>query len=330
MSTVPRSCKSKTTTACQVKVNWNKVNKSDYRHAVYDNTKPISDISTQDELQIKTEGLIHSLKVAANSCVNGNRKSKVSKKGLKIWTPAIAKAVADSKAAHREWKEAGSPSNPKDPTSTNRKVAKARMRSAIRSYARDLRVEKYNRIAIERSEDTKLFFNLINQQRGGHRGSTDELHMNGKTFNTPEQIAEAFGFYFRGLANPDNNPAFSQQYKTDAECCRAWISDICSTDDDTVDPITTEEMHDVIQSLSNGKAADSHGLSAEHLKFGGEIIVDHLTNIVNFIFNNGIIPDMLKSGIVTPVLKKGKEPSSPTNYGGITVTSIIMKVIEKA
>ena len=107
--------------------------------------------------------------------------------------------------------------------------------------------------------------------------------MSGKIFNTPEQIAEAFGLYFRGLADPENNPVFSQQYKTDAECCRAWISDICSSDDDTIDPISTEEMHDIIQSLSNGKAADSHGLSAEHRKFGGEIIVDHLTSIVNFI-----------------------------------------------
>ena len=69
-------------------------------------------------------------------------------KGLKIWTPTVAKAVAESKVVHREWKEAGSPSNPKDLTSTNRKVAKARMRSAIRSYARDLRVESITELLL--------------------------------------------------------------------------------------------------------------------------------------------------------------------------------------
>ena len=100
--------------------------------------------------------------------------------------------------------------------------------------------------------------------------------------------------------------------------------------ENSVNPITSDEMHGIIRSLSNKKAADLHELTAEHLKHGGVVVADHLRNIANFVIQNGHVPDILKSGIVTPVLKKGKDPSKPTNYRGITVTSVILKVIEKA
>ena len=48
-----------------------------------------------------------------------------------------------------------------------------------------------------------------------------------------------------------------------------------------------------------------------------------------FILSTGYIPAMLLEGLLTPVPKKDKQRSLPTNYRGLTVLSILGKVLEK-
>ena len=312
------------------RVKWEKVNKDDYSNAVYDNIIPSCDITSDEVLHFSVHELIRSLKEASHLYSNGSRKSKASKNGLKIWTPEISKAISVSKKAHWEWKQAGSPSDPHDQSSINRKSAKANLRSTIRSHTRNQRVEQYNKTAAAKSDDSKLFFKLISQQRGKNHDVTDELIVDDKVLGTPQQISEAFSEHFHNLANPDRSTEFSQSYKDDAVFNRMLIDDICSASEDNIEYITHDEMYGIIDSLSNGKAADVHELTAEHLKYGGPVVIEYLVNIVNYIFKTGNIPDIIKMGILTPVLKKGKDPTKTANYRGITVTSIIMKVVEKA
>ena len=50
--------------------------------------------------------------------------------------------------------------------------------------------------------------------------------------------------------------------------------------------------------------------------------------LINTIFSKLDIPSSLKSGLLTPVLKKGKDPTTPGNYRGITVTRSFSKILE--
>ncbi|CAC5421652.1 unnamed protein product [Mytilus coruscus] len=83
-----------------------------------------------------------------------------------------------------------------------------------------------------------------------------------------------------------------------------------------------------IDILHSGKATDELGLAAEHFKNSPTTVTHFLTNCFNNIFNNHHIPDIFKSGIVTPVLKKGKNPMLMDNYRGIAVTPVISKLFE--
>ena len=51
-------------------------------------------------------------------------------------------------------------------------------------------------------------------------------------------------------------------------------------------------------------------------------LVTFLTDTFNILLESRKIPDMFKSGVVTPVLKKPKDPTNLDNYRGITVTPI--------
>ena len=68
------------------------------------------------------------------------------------------------------------------------------------------------------------------------------------------------------------------------------------------------------------------GLTAEHIKFGGDVLADCLTSVVNEILSSGKIPSVFKQGVITPVYKKqGKPVNDPNSYRRITITSLIGK-----
>jgi hypothetical protein len=62
----------------------------------------------------------------------------------------------------------------------------------------------------------------------------------------------------------------------------------------------------------------------EHFKYDGESIVPSIVNLFNKIIQSGKITKVFKTGILTPIHKKGKDPTLTTNYRGITVTILNM------
>ena len=93
-------------------------------------------------------------------------------------------------------------------------------------------------------------------------------------------------------------------------------------------PISKKEALSAVKSLNKGKSADNYNISAEHLSYGADIIVPVLTELLNKMLQFGIVPDSLKLGLVTPVIKRKGSNLEAKNYCGITVTPILLKVLE--
>ena len=71
-------------------------------------------------------------------------------------------------------------------------------------------------------------------------------------------------------------------------------------------------------------------MSSEHLKYGGPAICVWLKKVFNAIADLEVIPPSLNHGLITPIPKgKGHDPTNPSSYRGITLTSIIAKCLEK-
>ena len=84
-----------------------------------------------------------------------------------------------------------------------------------------------------------------------------------------------------------------------------------------------------LDELKMRKACGADGLLAEHLKFGGQPLHTWLLKIFNCIVELEAIPDMFKCGSITPVYKGGRKDTLDKNsYRGITVTSVLAKVLE--
>ena len=100
--------------------------------------------------------------------------------------------------------------------------------------------------------------------------------------------------------------------------------------DELVDRLlsTPTEISKLVATLKKKKAEDIDNLTAEHLQYGGSTISDYLASTINNIFYTKYVPDSIKKELLMAVPKKDKDLLNPSNYRGITVISIICKLLE--
>jgi hypothetical protein len=92
--------------------------------------------------------------------------------------------------------------------------------------------------------------------------------------------------------------------------------------------INREDLVTAIKRLKAGKAADSSGIAAEHLKLLPDRAIDTLASIYQKIVTEGIMPNSLKEAYKLMIPKPGKDNREMDNYRGITIASILLKVLE--
>ena len=74
-------------------------------------------------------------------------------------------------------------------------------------------------------------------------------------------------------------------------------------------PFSETEVRGAVAKLKEGKAVGPDGLQGEHWMFGGNAVVVWLNGMLNAIIELEVVPEVLKTGIVVPVLKEmGKIP----------------------
>ncbi len=92
--------------------------------------------------------------------------------------------------------------------------------------------------------------------------------------------------------------------------------------------ISSDQVSKAIRCLNKKKAADSHGLTAEHLLYAEKAISEPIANILSDCQQSNHFPDQLKVGRKIAIPKKGKDASDPNNNRGISIISQICKTYE--
>jgi hypothetical protein len=93
-------------------------------------------------------------------------------------------------------------------------------------------------------------------------------------------------------------------------------------------------MSDVVKKcivkLNRGVAAGCDGVSAEHLRYGlSEALCNALANVYSIMLSHCVIPDVLQTGIIIPILKKASlDANVPASYRPVTISSVHSKLVE--
>ena len=152
------------------------------------------------------------------------------------------------------------------------------------------------------------------------------LSYGGRTYS--KELPNAWADYFADLATPTSHKAESAFY-----IYQSIMAQYCSMLRDSSGKsvtFTLEEVSEAVKSLKCNKAAGPDELDPEHLIYGGELLLEHLTLLFNAIMEAIYIPSSFLHGLVVPIPKgHNKDLSLPNNYRGITILSNLSKVLEK-
>ena len=88
---------------------------------------------------------------------------------------------------------------------------------------------------------------------------------------------------------------------------------------------SSNEILKIISEFENGKASD---IPISVVKKSSHVIAPVLSNYFNILMSKGLFPDVLKTGKITPVYKKGN-PEEIENYRPISTLSVFGKIFEK-
>jgi len=302
------------------KTNWSRVDKVTYQ----ERTEPlIESLLLQIHDDTPTDVIITRLNNIVTQCCESATPSQPksrSKKSKYKWFSELRELMKTNKQAYWAWKKEGKPTSPDNPYLQQHKQCKQALIKAQRQLSARQRQEKYSMIMSATPQELPK---LIKQQRvqNHHKCSID--------FETHKEDTEAdsWASYFEDLSTPKDNPNFDKEYWIHTQTKHLLLSLLNNIGE--IQEVSQETISKHIKNLKNNKAQDVYGVSAEHLKHASPKIDQVITIATNRILKSGTLPDSMKTGIVTPVLKKDKTAKNPDSYRRITVTSLIGKVVEK-
>ncbi len=131
------------------------------------------------------------------------------------------------------------------------------------------RCQLYKQIMETKGRDDKLMYKLIAKQRGYDRQHCKGLRVDNKLVTERGAVLKAWASHFHTLGKKVDKPHFDKCHRERVSKVKDCIENVVKHTKPFTDtrPITVDEVSNAVSKLNTNKAADSKGLTAEHLKF---------------------------------------------------------------
>ena len=191
--------------------------------------------------------------------------------------------------------------------------------NAVRNATRIDHQQYIAEITKDLKSNQKRFWQWL-KNKTNQKQATPAIVCNGTTLESEYDKAKAFNNFFSSIftiEKAENLPTLEEQL----------VSDHSSV---SIDDLYVKEI-DVYEQLCKviiSKACGSDGISGRILKAGAVWLAEPLTDLFNLSLQSGSLPMEWKQANITPVYKKGN-PHSVTNYRPISLTSLVVKILER-
>ena len=149
---------------------------------------------------------------------------------------------------------------------------------------------------------------------------------NTNNFDNVEEKASEFNKFFANVGK--NTYVESQEMLSKFNLPEYHIPNMHNNCQFRPEPVDVNTVILVIRNLNNTRSTGSDNISLKYIKDGLLIIAFYLTCIVNTSLVTGIIPNVWKHALVTPLHKKG-DVNDVNNYRPISKLPIMSKILEK-
>lgn len=155
------------------------------------------------------------------------------------------------------------------------------------------------------------FWNFI-RSKSSCNGIPGEVVYRGDRLNDQAEIANAFAKHFMSVYDSSSVDSIN--------CTKNWGNFNFST-------ITDLDVRTAIKKLKPKKTTGDDNIPAYIFKGCTDFLVEPLVHIFNLAINSNIFPDDLKTGVITPIFKKG-DKCSVENYRPISILNSLAKIFE--
>ena len=240
-------------------------------------------------------------------------------------TESLIEAIDRKHELKKEWSKTVTKKRPKGDHELHTKFTKYRntLASLIKNTKRSFMQEKFT----ECKDDRKKTWSLINELRGNTKNRLKaSIKIDNNKITNRRLIATAFNKYFISLASNLNN-AVDEELKISGMKLPTFHEYLKSptTNSIAITDCDHTEVSQIITDLVSGKASD---IPIKVIKKTSHIISPVLSKYYNLLLQAGIFPDILKTGKITPIYKKG-DLELIENYRPISTLPIFGKIFEK-
>ncbi|CAG2239638.1 unnamed protein product [Mytilus edulis] len=295
---------------------------------ILDIIKPKIDNCTINDLEHYNTVLTNALHMSANAYIPCGKFRHYLKP---YWKSNDLNAVHyEQREARREWKNNNKPRNKSNrlyKEYKEKRIFRKRKRQAEKLW----REEKYEDIKNAAEVDIGEFFRTARKMRK-QGPTTDKLVYDDTEAKTPGDICMLWGKYFENLYSIKEENCFDKQfYGKISKKVHDLFNNKYKGYIDTLDkPITVDEIKDQVRTLKAGKSPGQDYISNEHILYGGENILKHLSVLYNLILEQEYLPLSFRHGIVIPLYKgNNKDKTNPNSYRAVTLTSSLGKLFDK-
>ena len=201
---------------------------------------------------------------------------------------------------------------------TYRKILNRIINSAKNSY-------DCNRV-VESKNDRKKTWKIINELRGKTKATMKpSFIIDNQKITNRRVISNEFNKYFNSIASNLNDTLVDHNISDSKFSSFEHFLGPQNKNSIFLEDCSEEEILKIIKEFDNSKASD---VPIRVVKKSAHIIAPVLELYFNVFMKNGIFPDILKVGKITPIFKKGN-PEDIGNYRPVSTLPIFGKIFEK-
>ena len=153
----------------------------------------------------------------------------------------------------------------------------------------------------------------------------EALIVNGKVITTNPKKAEAFAKLYAGVSKL----TFSKQERSRNRKLQVRMRNLIGPDDESCRDFDPKELQNALKAMKTNGAPGADDIPPSFLKNLGPLATKELLNILNTSFRTGVIPRIWRHAIIIPLLKSGKPSSQLSSYRPISLTSCVVKLLER-
>ena len=194
------------------------------------------------------------------------------------------------------------------------------MSEARRNYKKLSRQKQYvfdqsetQKLLQAKTKNVKLYWKMLSGQKKSSKKcpiSTGDMYNHFLKLNNPDS-----DFF---VADQDISDEVKQMIENDLQYMYQEL-DIS---------ISTDEVKTAIRALKKSKSGGIDLLINELFVYDDAMLQPYLVSLFNFVFESGVFPETWSEGLLAPLHKKGTK-SSPDNYRGITLLSVLGKIFTR-